>query len=133
MGNRANAEGALCAAPVALMFSPGAVSIVVNNAVIRGEIKCYTFEARNGQHAKIFIQSPGDNAAFAFYPPGWKVATQDGVPLIEGASYAGTADGDDAKHWSGYLSGRGRQLIAVGSTWGGASYTLTVEIDPIKQ
>ncbi len=103
---------------------------MLQGGVARGEQACWSLSARAGQHAKLSITSKEKNAVFQLYEPGWTVKTDDGDLAVEGTAYRGAAEGDDASVWTGRLAKDGANLIVVAATRGGATYRLTVTVEP---
>lgn len=103
-------------APRRIRFARGAISAVVEGAVVRGERAVYLAGARAGQRMRVQVTSPENNAVFQLRGPG-------GVGMLPGAG-----EGDDATAWSGVLPRSGDYRVVVGGTRGNAEYRLRVEI-----
>lgn len=94
----------------------------------RGERACWTIQAKAAQLVDISISSPEDNAVFQAYEPGWSIDGKDEDVTIQGKDFAGATDGSDTRKASGRLARSGKILIVVGTSRGGAPYSLTVTI-----
>ena len=110
-----------------LHFAPGASSVVVSDAVVRGSQHCFAFSARKGQWAQISVSAVESNAAITVWRPGAR-AQVGGSEDIEGTALPGAGEGQDASQWKGRLPESGRYLIVVGPTRGNASYELRLAI-----
>lgn len=98
-----------------IAFAPGAISGVVEGALVRGEERRYLLWAQAGQLMDVRVTSLENNAVFQLYAP-------------DGSALPGAEPGSDARAWSGTLPADGDQLIVVGSTRGNATYRLEVTV-----
>lgn len=93
-----------------IYFAPGEHSASVSGAVPRGTSYSYFIDASGGQSMKVSISSVESNGVFSIIAP-------------DGSVLAG-----ETTSWGGTLPNNGTYQIIVGSTRGGASYTLYVAI-----
>lgn len=128
--NVASADPAPCATVKSITFEARRTEASVQGGVARGEVQCFSLDAKAGQSAHLAISSIEGNAVFQFYRPGWSLARDDGEMTVNGQAYPHAAEGDDARRWSGRLTATGANLIVVGSARGGAAYTLRVAVAP---
>ena len=122
-------EAASCSPPSEIHFARGSWTSTVSDAIARGDIACWTVQARRGQSIHVRITSPEQNAVFQIYRPGWTIGDdQNSAPRISGTTMVRAGDGDDTKDWAGKLGDKGRFLIVVGATRGGAPYRLNLVV-----
>lgn len=100
---------------VPIRFEAGATQTTVTSYTQEGTFPRYTFEALQGQTARISITSEGDVA-------NWGLTAPDGTPIKRIASEARSAEFE--------LPLTGEYSISIGSPTAGASYQLTLEILP---
>ena len=112
----------------AIQFPAGASSAKVSQGLARGDTDRYEIVASKGQTMTLGITSEEGNAVFTLYRPGYRIADDDGISTVVGATLAGAGEGEDAMQWQGVLPVSGRYLIDVGATRGGATYQLGVAI-----
>ncbi|MBD2579711.1 hypothetical protein [Oscillatoria sp. FACHB-1406] len=93
-----------------IYFAPGESSASVSGGVPRGTSYSYFLDASGGQYMTVSISSVESNGVFSIIAP-------------DGSVLAG-----EATSWGGTLPNNGTYQIVVGSTRGGASYTLYVAI-----
>lgn len=93
-----------------IQFAPGAVSAVVEGAVVRGTRNIYLFRARRGQTIILNITSLEQNADFDIQAPNGQFLKLE------------------ATSWRGELPVTGDYSVIVGGTRGNASYKLEVII-----
>lgn len=110
-----------------IQFTPGASSVVVSGAVVRGGRDYFAFSARKGQWTQISVTAIESNAAITVWRPGARTGVGESGD-IEGRSLPGAGEGNDASQWRGRLPDSGRYLIAVGPIRGNATYELRLEI-----
>jgi hypothetical protein len=96
-------------------FARGKNSIILSNAVIRGELDAYIVGARAGQQMTVRVTALERNAAFSIENPG-------------GSYLEGAGEMDDATSVSRRLPETGDYRIVVGGTRGNATYKLTITI-----
>ncbi len=106
-----------------IKFKKGESSTTVSKGLARGEQHQYSLGAKAGQNMVVSISSSEENAVFDIYRN-----TPNGKEML--FDNAGDA-AEEAQYWQGILPGKGAQtyFIVVGSTRGGADYSLTVEIE----
>jgi len=106
-----------------IKFKKGESSTTISKGLARGELHRYSLGAKAGQTMTVSISSPEENAVFDLYR-----STANGKETL--FDNAGDA-AKEAQYWQGVLPGKGAQTyyIVVGSTRGGAEYSLTVEIE----
>jgi hypothetical protein len=117
------AEG--CNPPAPLRFAPGTSGAVVEGGVPRGMPECRTITARAGQVLEASITSTEDNAVFQLHPPGWRVRQDQFGGVTVSNQTLTTAD---AMRVRITLPADGTYLFVIGTTRGGAEYTLRVTI-----
>ena len=77
----------------------------------------------------VSISAVEDNAVFQIYAPSAQAERRDfGVEIVGAKALPGAGEGEDAKRWSGVLPNTGTYLVAVGPTYGNATYVLRVAI-----
>jgi hypothetical protein len=117
-------------APVPIRLAAGSTSKEVTGGIARGELACFTIEARRGQHMAISQPDPGDsNIVMQIYRPPWAITREDDGISVRGHPLPGAKEGDDAKGWVGTLPATGRYLLVLGTSWGGGSYRVLVKLD----
>lgn len=99
-----------------IKFKKGESSATVSGGAPRGETTGYLVKASKNQTMKVSIASIENNAVFMI------------KNLSTGYLLTGAGDLDDATSWEGVLPSDGDYRIIVGSTRGGAEYTLIVTI-----
>jgi len=124
------AAAAPCHAPLPLRLAAGSTSKEIAGGIARGELACFTFEARRGQHMTVSQPDPDDsNIVMQIYRPPWAITREaDGIS-VRGLPLPGAKEGDDAKGWSGTLPATGRYLLVLGTSWGGGPYRIIVKLD----
>jgi hypothetical protein len=100
-----------------IKFARGESSATVESSIARGETYSYLVKASKDHWMVVTIMSIEDNAVFQVI----NKKTGDYLP--------GAGEGSDIKRWEGYLPSSGDYKIIVGSTRGGAEYTLKVTIE----
>lgn len=110
-----------------IQFAPGASSVVVSDAVVRGGRHYFAFSARKGQWAQISVTAIESNAAISVWRPGARTSEGESGD-VQGQTLSGAGETNDASQWRGRLPDSGRYLIVVGPTRGNASYELRLEI-----
>ncbi|MFC7475982.1 hypothetical protein ACFQS7_16540 [Dankookia sp. GCM10030260] len=111
-----------------IRFAPGTSSGEVSGGIERGGRAIYALGARAGQTLRLRVTAVEQNAAVQIWLPGAVLPAEDPMGDITGETLPGAGEGQDASAWSGRLPRSGRYLVVVGSTRGGAAYTLRVEI-----
>lgn len=99
-----------------IKFKRGESSATVTGAVPRGETTGYILKAKKDQVMTVKITSTESNAVF-------KIKNRETGYFLNNAG-----EFDDAMEWEGALPSSGEYKIIVGSTRGGAEYTLIVTI-----
>jgi hypothetical protein len=118
-----------CNTPAPVRFAAGAAAAEIAGGIARGEVACFTVEARKGQHMSVSQPGPGDsNIVMQIYPPPWSITRSPEGVRIRGRALHGAAEGQDAKTWSGTLPQSGNYLLVLGTTWGSGEYRLGLEI-----
>lgn len=110
-----------------LRFAPGATSVTVSGAVVRGTRDVYSFVAEKGQHLDVRVTAVESNAVFAVWLPGARFDPANPTDL-QGRALRGAAERDEAKQWRGQLPDSGRYHVVVGPTRGNATYDLKLAI-----
>ena len=100
-----------------IKFKKGEYFTNIEGGVPRGEIYSYVVGASKGQFMTITIMSPEDNAVFY-------ILRTDNWQYMSGAT-----EDNPTTRWEGTLPMNGDYEIVVGSTRGGAEYTLQVVIE----
>lgn len=100
-----------------IKFKKGEYFTNIEGGVPRGEIYSYLVGASKGQFMTITIMSPEDNAVFY-------ILRTDNWQYMSGAT-----EDNPTTRWEGTLPMNGDYEIVVGSTRGGAEYTLQVVIE----
>jgi hypothetical protein len=100
-------------------FEVGAVSAVVENAVVSGTRDRYLLWARAGQEMMVELSSLEDNAALTVTAP-------------DGRVLAGEGQGADVQSWEGSLPQTGDYAIVVAPIRGNATYELEVTVPPFS-
>lgn len=121
----APAWAAGCSPPGAIRFAPGTSGAEVTGGVPRGMPDCLTITARAGQVLEASITSTERNAVFQLHPPGWGIR-QDRYGGVRVSNRTLTTD--DAMRARITLPADGTYLFVIGTTRGGADYTLRVSI-----
>jgi hypothetical protein len=94
-----------------IKFPRGRTTVVLKNAVVRGDSDRYLLRAMSGQTMTVHLTSVEDNAVFEVYAP------------RSGRTMSGaTTD------WTGELPRNGDYIIMVSGTRGNADYTLEVTV-----
>lgn len=114
-----------CNPPAPLRFAPGTSGAEVKGGVPRGMPDCLTITARAGQVLEAGITSTERNAVFQIHPPGWRV-NRDAYGGVDVSNRTLTTE--DATRARITLPADGTYLIVIGTTRGGADYTLRVSI-----
>jgi hypothetical protein len=99
-----------------IKFKRGESSATIKGAAPRGEVVNYVLKAAKDQSMKISIASVENNAVFQV------------KDLSTGYYLSNAGELDDAMEWEGVLPTDGEYRIIVGTTRGGAEYTLKVTI-----
>lgn len=99
-----------------IKFKKGESSATVTGALPRGETTGYVLKAKKDQVMTVKISSTENNAVF-------KIKNRETGYFLNNAGEL-----DDATEWEGALPSDGEYRIIVGSTRGGAEYTLKVTI-----
>lgn len=110
-----------------LRFAPGANSVTVSGAVVRGTRDVYSFVAQKGQHLDVRVTAVESNAVFAVWLPGARFEPASPTD-IQGRALRGADERTEAKQWRGALPESGRYLLVVGPTRGNATYDLQLAI-----
>lgn len=100
-----------------IKFRKGESSATIESGIARGESDSYLVGASRDQYMVVTIISVEDNAVFQI------------VDRKTGDYLPGTEEGVDARRFEGYLPSTGDYKIIIGSTRGGADYTLKVSIE----
>jgi hypothetical protein len=123
------AAEAACPPTKPVHFAAGASKITVSGGIPRGERDCYTLPARKGQMLTVEqSDTPDTNIVFQIYRPPWKVVGSPDQMVVGGTTLPGTAEGEDARRFSGTLPATGDYLLVVGTSRGSGAYRLRVEI-----
>jgi hypothetical protein len=123
--------GAEAACPPArpVSFTAGASEITLSGGIPRGEHDCYTLSARHGQILTVEQpDAPDTNIVFQIYQPPWRIVGSPEQMAVGGMTLPGTAEGEDARRFSGMLPADGNYLLVVGTSRGSGEYRLRVEI-----
>jgi hypothetical protein len=123
-----SAAGAPCDNPMPVRFAHGTAEAEISGGIVRGELACFTIEARKGQHMSL-TQPQHDNVVLQLYPPPWTITRgADGI-RVNGHAMPGALEGEDVKAWAGRLPATGSYLLVLGTTWGGGKYRLRIGIE----
>jgi hypothetical protein len=110
-------------------FAAGAPEITLKGGVPRGERDCYTLPARKGQMLTVEqSDTPDTNIVFQIYQPPWQIVGSPDQMAVGGTTLPGTAEGEDARCFSGTLPATGDYLLVIGTSRGSGAYRLRVEI-----
>lgn len=113
-----------------IFFPRGSTGGTVGGHVLRGNRDLYSVTAARGQTLTVTITAPDGNAVFQIYEPDTKVQRDpEGALEFVGKALPSADSGDDTTRWSGRLPRTGAYLIAVGSTRGGARYSIDVKVE----
>ena len=128
----ATAEAA-CPPAKAVRFAAGASEITLTGGIPRGERDCYTLRARKGQILTVEqSDTPDTNIVFQIYQPRWRIVGSPDQMAVGGMTLAGTAEGEDARRFSGPLPATGEYLLVLGTSRGSGEYRLRVAIRPAQ-
>jgi hypothetical protein len=84
---------------------------------------------RDGQRLTVEqSDAPDTNIVFQIYQPPWRIVGSPDQMAVGGTTLPGTAEGEDARHFSGTLPATGDYLLVVGTSRGSGAYRLRVEI-----
>ncbi len=123
------AMAAPCDNPSPVKFPTGSSQTEIAGGLARGDRACWTLDARHGQRMVIRQQNGKDsNIAIQIYRPGWSLVHSSEGIRVQGRALPGAAEGKDARNWSGTLPATGIYLLVLGTTWGGGSYRIRIEI-----
>jgi hypothetical protein len=100
-----------------IKFKKGEYYTNIEGGIARGETYSYVVGASKGQFMTITVMSPEDNAVFY-------ILRTDNWQYMSGAT-----EDNPTMRWEGVLPMGGDYQIVVGSTRGGAEYTLQVVIE----
>ena len=100
-----------------IKFKKGEISATVEGGIARGETYSYLAGASKNQFMTVTIMSVEDNAVFQI------------LDKSTGEYLPGTEVSSDTRRWEGILPSTGDYKIVVGSTRGGAEYTMMVVIE----
>ena len=120
---------AACPPTKPVHFAAGASEITLNGGIPRGERDCYILRAHQGQILTIEqSDTPDTNIVFQIYQPPWRIVGSPDQMGVGGKTLPGTAEGEDARRFSGTLPATGNYLIVVGTSRGSGEYRLRTEI-----
>jgi hypothetical protein len=120
---------AACPPARPVRFATGASEITLSGGILRGERDCYTLRARQGQILTVEqSDTPDTNIVFQIYQPPWRIVGSPDQMAVGGTTLPGTAEGEDARRFSGTLPATGDYLLVVGTSRGSGEYRLRVEI-----
>ena len=120
---------AACPPARPVRFATGASEITLSGGIPRGERDCYTLPARKGQMLTVEqSDTPDTNVVFQIYQPPWQIVGSPDQMAVGGTTLSGTAEGQDARRFSGTLPATGDYLLVVGTSRGSGAYRLRVEI-----
>jgi len=123
------AAQAACPPAKPVRFAAGASGATVAGGIPRGQRDCYTLNARQGQTLRVDqADTPDTNIVFQLYSPPWRIDGTPDDPALRGTALPGTAEGQDARRFSGTLPVSGDYLLVVGTSRGSGEYRLTVSI-----
>jgi hypothetical protein len=123
------AAEAACPPAKPVRFPAGAYETALTGGIVRGERDCYTINARQGQVLTIGqSDTPDTNIVFQIYQPPWRIVGAAGDLAFSGTALPGTAEGEDARSFSGALPAPGDYLVVVGTSRGSGEYRLQIEI-----
>ena len=127
------AAEAACPPAKPVRFAPGASGITLNGGIPRGERDCYTLSARKGQVLTVEqSDAPDTNIVFQIYRPPWRIVGAPDQMAVGGTALDGTAEGEDARRFSGPLPATGSYLLVLGTSRGSGEYRLRVEISATR-
>jgi hypothetical protein len=113
---------AACPPAKPVHFAAGASEITLSGG-------CYTLRARQGQILTVEqSDTPDTNIVFQIYHPPWRIVGSPDQMAVGGTTLPGTAEGEDARRFSGTLPATGDYLLVVGTSRGSGGYRLRVEI-----
>ena len=131
-----------CAPPAVLRFAPGSSGADVTGGVPRGERDCYVLQASRGQ--TLSLSQPADdnpaddnpaddnpadnNIVLQIYRPPWKIVPTATGWTFDGIALPGTEETRDTREWTGPLPVDGRYLLVVGTSRGGGTYRVRIQI-----
>jgi hypothetical protein len=120
---------AACPPARPVSFAAGVSEITLSGGIPRGEHDCYTLSARQGQILTVEqSDTPDTNIVFQIYQPPWRIVGSPDQMAVGGMTLPGTAEGDDARRFSGMLPADGDYLLVVGTSRGSGEYRLRVEL-----
>ena len=123
------ASAAGCASPANVRFAAGASATELEGGVPRGERDCFVLQGRNEQRLAITQPNPvDDNIVFQIYQPPWTIRRTDAGWAFGGIALPGSEETRDTRAWTGALPASGRYLLVVGTSRGGGTYRLRIEI-----
>ena len=123
------AVAAACPPARPVRFATGASEITLSGGIPRGERDCYTLSARKGQMLTVEqSDTPDTNIVLQIYQPPWRIVGSPDQMAVGGTTLPGTAEGEDARRFSGTLPATGDYLLVVGTSRGSGAYRLRVEI-----
>lgn len=120
---------AACPPAKPIHFAAGASEIKLSGGIPRGERDCYTLRARQGQILTVEqSDTPDTNIVFQIYQPPWRIVGSPDQMAVGGTTLLGTAEGEDARRFSGTLPATGDYLLVVGTSRGSGEYRLRMAI-----
>jgi hypothetical protein len=120
---------AACPPAKPVHFAAGASEITLSGGIPRGERDCYTLRARQGQILTVEqSDTPDTNIVFQIYQPPWRIVGLPDQMAVGGTTLPGTAEGEDARRFSGALPATGDYLLVVGTSRGSGEYRLRIAI-----
>jgi hypothetical protein len=72
------------------------------------------------------------SGVFQIYQPPWRMVGPRDQMAVGGTTLPRTAEGEDARRFSGTLPATGEYLLVVGTSRGSGAYRLRVEIHPVR-
>jgi hypothetical protein len=124
---------AACPPAKPVHFAAGASEITLSGGIPRGERDCYTLGARQGQILTVEqSDTPDTNIVFQIYQPPWRIVGSPDQMAVGGMTLPGTAEGEDARRFSGTLPATGDYLLVLGTIRGSGAYHLRVEIHAVR-
>src|SRR5271157_4398793 len=95
---------AACPPARPVRFATGASEITLSGGIPRGERDCYTLPARKGQMLTVEqSDTPDTDVVFQSYRPPWQIVGSPDQMAVGGTTLSGTAEGQDARRFSGTL------------------------------
>lgn len=120
---------AACPPAKPVRFAAGASEITLSGGIPRGERDCYTLRARQGQILTVEqSDTPDTNIVFQIYQPPWRIVGSPDQMAVGGRTLPGTAEGEDARRFSGALPATGDYLLVLGTSRGSGEYHLRMAI-----